>query len=233
MKMDGNVFFYCSQNVLNSPYNPADCSSGLCLQCMYDIYDFGWKSAISSWANYNIGIGTGGVSNGATKSPTNKNGNSCVSWTTLSTSLDDCQDGVTLQYLSTDSLDENGNPIPGGCWLDVIAIPNGVTICEKEIVFSSENSQYKPLFSNQIRLQQCDNDALCSSSTTPVCNPTFAFVGQLTIIPQDVSVEISRYWQLVREGILVCEASQPNCLNDAYPGEIDVVKCIDCENCLT
>jgi len=219
---DGWQRFYCSQNVLNPPYNPSDCT-GLCLQCIYDISDFGWKEAISRWGNYNQG-GSGNTGTGG----------NCVSWTSLPTSLTTCQDGVTLQYLSTDTLDENGNPIPGGCWLDVIAIPSGVTICEKEIVFNSENTLYKPLFTNQLRLQQCNNDALCSTSNTPICNPIIGFNAQLSIVPQDVSSDISRYWQLVREGILVCDKSSPNCLTDAYPGgELAVVKCIDCENCST
>jgi len=188
---------------------------------MYDIYDFGWGESIDRWTGYNQG---GSV----TKPPVGSG--KCVSWKDLSPSLLECQNGVTLQYLADGALDEDGQQVPG-CWHDVLSIPNGVIICEPEIVFSTSDSKFKPLFTQQLRMTQCNNDALCASAGDQHCKPEYGFSATLDVKPQAVSEEINLYWQLIRENDLVCAPTFPDCLNKAYPGELAKVKCIGCENC--
>jgi len=191
---------------------------------MYDVYDFGWAEALGRWTDFNLGTGT--------KPPVSSGGSGvakCVEWDDLPTSLGECESGVTLQYLASTALDANGNPIPG-CWRDVKAIANGVVLCNPTVTFSTSDDDSIPLFTSQLRFQQCDNDALCSLPAS-TCTPELGFTAKLSVTPIATSQQIALYWQLVREGSLVCASGHPNCLQDAYPNEVNTVECIGCENC--
>jgi len=216
---DGWERIWCAYNTLVSK-NPAECVRGECLQCMYDVYDFTWGEAVKRWKGFSSGIEDNGGSG------------ECIPLNELNSTLSDCQNGITLQYLDTGSIDENGDLTT--CWVDFLAVPEGRNICGGNSIFLSSlaGSKSKDLFDKKIRIKQCNNKALCKTQSNS-CTPEFGVSGSIKLIPDPVTNKANLYWHLVREGKLVCSQSDPNCLTKAYGSQTEEAKCSGCQYCPT
>lgn len=218
---DGWNRVWCAYNTL-SPSNPDDCNKGECLQCMYDVIDFGWPEAIARWKNFNKG-------DSVFSSPA-----ACIPLNALNASLGDCQNGITLQYLDTNGLDQNGNQ--EDCWVDFLSIPQGRNICGgNTISFSSlATTPETNFFDKLIRIKQCNKEANCKSpGEISDCKPEIGVSGTIKLIPDAVTNRANLYWQLVRQNKLVCTEASPNCLQDTYGTQYQEAKCTGCDYCPT
>jgi len=128
-------------------------------------------------------------------------------------------------------LDEQGDITD--CWQDFLSIPQGRTICEGKITLSSlsTNANEKAFFNSQIRIKQCDNSAICGENNKKPCDPTLGVTGKLVLTPEQPTNLATLYWQLIREGKLVCAGGGDGCLTAIYGSQLPVAKCTDCDYC--
>lgn len=216
---DGWHRVWCTYNTLSDP-NPDNCDEGVCLQCMYDVIDFGWKEAVARWKNYY----KGGSSAFTTSS--------CIPMNALNATLDECQNGITFQYLDTSGLDENGDIID--CWVDFLSIPEGRNICGGNTITLSSLAATREtnFFDKQIRIKQCNNQATCSNNPDiSQCTPEIGVTGTIKLVPDAVTNRANLYWQLVRDGKLICPPSNPKCLENAYGSQFQQARCTGCDYC--
>jgi len=218
---DGWERVWCAYNTLASR-DPSKCTtSNSCLQCMYDIYDFTWSEAVKRWKDYNDGAEAAGISG------------PCIPLNAINASLSECENGITFQYLDTSAINENGEETE--CWVDFASIPEGRNICGGNILTLSSlagaNTKEINFFNKKIRIKQCNNQALCKNSQPKECSPEYGISGTISLTPDPVSNRANLYWQLVREGKLVCTSSQPNCLAAAYGSQFLEAKCTGCDFC--
>jgi len=216
---DGWERVWCARNTLVSK-KPEECVGGECLQCIYDVYDFGWAEATQRWKDFYLGL-----------DPTLGGNLPCLQVSELNKTLDECQSGITLQYLDTEGLDENGDNVD--CWHDFLSVPEGRTICGGKITLSSISAvtEEQNFFDRQIRIKQCNNKAVCGEASTDTCTPEYGVKGKLKLVPYDTTNKATLYWQLVREGKLVCVGGGTNCLTQIYGAEFATAKCSGCDYC--
>lgn len=166
---------FCAANTVVSG-KASQCDAADCKQCMSDISDFGWESSILKW--------TGKVTEVA-------NGD-CMEASDLPDDLIGCQKGIRIQY-STGA----------DTWATYKAIPEGSLLCDGSVEFSSANDGV--LFSNRVRLAQCNAPAQCS---VDVCTPEEGFKATLEFIAEeDVTEELVK---LVDNQDLVCNPDRYN-----------------------
>jgi len=219
---DGWERVWCAYNTLASK-NPAECTEGQCLQCIFDVYDFTWGEAVERWRNFNTGVeGVG------SKGP-------CIPFKSLNASLSDCENGLTYQYLDTDAIGENGQQTE--CWVDFLSIPEGRDICGGNVILLSSlagaNSKEANFFDKQIRIKQCNNQALCETSQPNECTPEYGVSGAIKLVPDPVTNRANLYWQLIRQNKLICSPADPDCLVKAYGAQLPQAKCTGCDYCKT
>lgn len=149
---------WCAANTLESK-NPVLCTLGVCRQCVSDIADFGWLSAIERWKDYYKGTG---ISEG-----------DCLKLDELPTDITSCQRGLTLQYEESP-----------GVWKNYKSIPATAEICNGRLEFDSNS--HPLLFVKKIRIKQC---ALSRECLADSCDPEIGFKANLQFISEESIAE--------------------------------------------
>lgn len=163
---------WCAANILETS-NPALCLTGDCRQCVSDVGDFGWAAAIEYWKDAKGGTG---VDDG------------CVTAEELPSEPISCQKAVSIQY---------EDPARPGTWKYYKAIPEDVELCGGSITFDS--SVDPVLFSNRLRIEQCDLSPSCLSDS---CQAQSGFKANFSFkSADDLEEDLAK---LVESGELVC-----------------------------
>jgi hypothetical protein len=127
---------WCAANTLLT--GDAGQCVGLCKECYNELGDFGVKNGMLKWGNF--------LSD--QKRP-------CLTLNDLPETLEECQDGITIQYKELDE------------WISYKSIPEGRTLCP-DVTFTSSLNPI--LFNKQLRLEQCSGTCLINK-----CKPEQGF----------------------------------------------------------
>jgi len=163
---------WCAANILESN-SPALCSAGDCRQCVSDVSDFGWGGTIERWKDAKEDSGTDAE---------------CVNVDDLPDEEIGCQKSIQIQY---------EDPARPGTWKLYKVVPENAVFCNEALTFDS--SSHPVLFSNKVRLEQCDLGIECIPDS---CQSEAGFAATFEFTTMDKIAEDLAL--LVESGDLVC-----------------------------